>query len=712
MTNKPNGAEGEAAAPAGAGGGRDNAYLRQLFENAPGGIVVLDHADRVVDANPGFLKLFRYDSLEEVKGRAINSLVVPPELWEEASENSRLVLEGEQVEQYTVRRRRDGSTVEVMVRAAPIPLPDKQAGIFGIYHDVSGKRREERSLAREKEIAEVTLHAIGDAVIRTDDKRRVADMNLVAENLTGWSLHEARGRRLREVVQIINEHTRRAVPDPVRRCLRDGKVVGFSDHSVLVTRNGRELGVEHSAAPVRDRSGHVLGAVMVFRDVTERRRQQEEINYRASHDSLTGLYNRHVFEEALTKLLRDRRSASRRSALLYVDLDHFKVANDSHGHGVGDALLRQVAQRMRGWVREADLVARIGGDEFGVILADCTAVEAVRRAETVLVDLCERPFRVNGESFRIGASIGVVALDSNIADLEHALSVADTACYLAKHGGGGRVHVYQERDREARAGETGMHWVARLDQVLQSGKLELYEQKIRPIGTSAGLERHCELLIRVRDEAGQVVPTTQFIQATERYGLIGTLDRWVCEQVFALLRDWPQNDIPPGIVDINIAGLTLGDPDFLQFVREQLSGRAFSTGKICFEISEAAAVANLDQTRHFIRAVHELGCAVSLDDFGSGISSFAYLRDLGADYLKIDRNFVADVATDPFRYTIVTAIHRIGMVARVPCIAKGVDQTETLAVLHKIGVRYGQGFAMHRPEPWPGTVAAAGFANL
>lgn len=710
VARKPDGlGEGEVTAAA-AAQGREGAYLRQLFEQAPGAIVVLDHGDTVRDANLAFLELFRYDSVEEVRGRTINSLIVPPELWEEASETSRRVLEGERIEQQTKRRRRDGSLVEVVVRAVPIRLDGRQSGIYGMYHDVSARRRAERALERGKELAEVTLHSIGDAVIRTDEKRRIADMNPVAEDLTGWRLDEARGRRLREVVRIINEQTRRPVPDPVRRCLRDGTVVGFSDHSVLVGRDGSELGVEHSAAPVRDRKGRVLGAVLVFRDVTERRRLQQEIKYRASHDALTSLCNRHVFEEALTKLLRDRRSASHRSALLYIDLDHFKIVNDTHGHAVGDALLRQVAQRMRGWVREADLVARIGGDEFGVILADCTVPEAQRRAETVLVDLSERPFHVNGDSFLIGASIGVVALDRDIKDLEQALNMADTACYLAKGGGGGSVHVYEDRDRDVRIGDSEMQWVTRLDQVLQSGKLELYGQEIRPLGSNPELQRHCELLVRVHDEAGREVPTGRFIKATERYGLIGALDRWVCERAIAILRDWPKGKAPPGIVDINIAASSLGDPEFLQFVREQLSAGGIGSGKICFEISEAAAVANLEKTKAFIREVHDLGCAVSIDDFGGSKVSFSYLRELGVDYLKIDRSLVAQVATDPFQYTIVNAIHRIGVVARIPSIAKGVEQPEALAVLRKIGVRYGQGVAMHQPEPWPGREAES--ANL
>lgn len=722
---------------------RDGAYFQQIFDAAPGAIVVLDGKDRVCDANPSFLRLFGFRAKDEVLGQAINQLIVPPERWSEASEASRRTIGGECVVQRTVRRRRDGTLVEVLGFAVPFHPRGGNLGVYVTFYDVGPQCRAERALKREKEIAQGTLHALGEAVIRTDDRRRICDMNPAAEALTGWGRTEAIGRRLRDVFQIEHEHTRKPAPDPVPRALREGITTEYSDSHVLIGRDGREARIEHSAAPLRDRNGQIIGSVLAFRDITERRRMQEEIQYRASHDILTGLYNRHVFEQALARTLRDRRSASRHSTLLYLDLNDFKRVNDTWGHAVGDALLRQIGRRLKGWVREQDLVSRLGGDEFGVILADCTKEEAVRRVETLLGGLREEPFSAGGQVFRVKASVGVVGLSGGITDVERALTMADSACYQAKAERGVPVHVYSEDDglwpvsgatagsegpdndpcgdasslqasslhiARSRGAETapsrrsaaddGFGWVSRLGELMELNRIEIYRQEIVPIGAKSGAKRRWESLLRVRDFSGEPVDSAAFIRAIEWRGLSSALDRWVCGRVFAYLRNRHDSE-PLGIVDINLLGPTLGDPEFLEFLGDHLGHNELSSGnEICFDISESEAGGNARNVKAFIRVAHELGCTVALDDFSGSAFQYSDVAAIGFDYVKFARPLIADVGTNPFFPTVMDAVHRLAGAARPSCIAKGVESADTLVALQKVGVCFGQGFALHQPEPW------------
>lgn len=684
---------------------REHAFFRQLFEHTPGGVVILDNEDRVVDANPGFLRLFQY-ALEEVKGQHLNQLIVPESLWEEASENSRhaiLGTRGDRFEREATRRRKDGSTVEVAVLATPIRLAKEQLGIYAIYLDITARRQAERALAREKEVAEVTLQAIGDGVIRTDADGRIEYLNPVAEMHTGWPLADAYGRFLTDVFDIVNEHTREPTPNPVTRCLREGRIVGLANHSVLRRRDGQELGVEDSAAPVLDRQGHVIGAVLVFRDVTERRRLQAEIAYRARHDSLTGLFNRNVLEQEIDKLVKDRRRRDRSHSLLYLDLDHFKLANDTHGHQAGDALLKQVASRLQKRLRKTDLFARMGGDEFGVLLRDCDVPSALALAESLITALKDKRFLWRDQAFRLGGSIGVVALDQHMRLRTQVLSAADEACYMAKEAGGNRIYLYQPTNSEIRRREADMLWVERLERAIEEDRLELYCQHIYRLEELPGVARRSELLVRLRDETDRLISPVAFVPAAERYGMIGQLDRWVCWKAFQCLKDWSRTrkNQELELLHVNLSGLTLSDPQFLSFLREKLEDQEWDGTRICFEITETVAINNLKQTDTFIKTVHDFGCRVALDDFGTGVSSFGYLRDLPVDYLKIDGSFVRNIATDSMHFAIVEAMHRIAQVARIPCIAEGVEKERSVSKLQEIGIPFGQGFALHCPEPWP-----------
>ncbi len=690
-----------AAKPAASVLAREKAFFQQLFEHSPAGIVILNNQDRVLDANPAFLALFCY-TLDEVRDQTLNTLIVPEHQQEEASDYSLRALTHEPFQFETVRRRKDGSLVPVSVLATSILLNKKQVGIYGIYHDISLRKQAEEALAYEKEVAEVTLHAIGDAVIRTDAEGNVQYLNPVAEELTGWPLEDAAGKPLETVFAIINERTRRPAPNPVKRCLAEGRVVGLANHSLLLARGGHEVAVEDSAAPIISRSGKVIGVVLVFRDVSERRRAAEEMTYQAHHDLLTGLYNRHAFEQRITAILADRRHADKHHTMLYMDLDQFKVVNDTSGHQAGDVLLRQLAGLMRQELRETDMLARLGGDEFGLLLMNCPLKEAVKFAERLAARIHDVHFPWEEKVFNVGVSIGVVVLDRDTRTLSEVLSAADDACYAAKDRGRNQVYVYQRGDTDIRRRQEEMRWVTRLGEAIEAGRLELYHQEIHPTGICRQAPvRHYEVLVRLREETGELVLPGHFISAAERYGLIGKLDRWVVEQVFAGLAGRREAGEPlPDLVDINISGITISDPGFLQFIRGQLAHHELPASLICFELTETAAITNLAQTTNFIMAVRRLGCAVSLDDFGRGVSSFAYLKDLAVDYLKIDGTFVQGMQNDSVHHAIVEAIHGVANVMGIKTIAEYVENPETLARLNAIGIEYAQGFALHKPELW------------
>ncbi len=558
-----------------------------------------------------------------------------------------------------------------------------------------------------KEMAEVTLHSIGDAVITTDRHGRVTYLNPVAENLTGWSQTEAVGRFIGEVFFIVDGETgERIADDPVTRALESGEVVFLEDYTKLNARDGRQYIIEDSAAPIRARDGHILGAVLVFHDVTEQRRMAEEINYQATHDPLTGLFNRRAFERKLQRLIEDVESEEH--ALLYLDLDQFKVVNDTCGHAAGDALLKQLGGLMRDRLRSGDILARLGGDEFAVILPHCPRDQALSCAEKLRQAIQEFRFICQDTTFAVGVSIGLVPFRSGKQTREEILSAADQACFAAKDSGRNRVHMYQPDDRELARRRQEMHWVARIHRALEQHAFEIYAQAIVPVAEPRDGSSHYEILLRMRTEAGELVPPGAFLPAAERYDLMGLIDRWVVENYFAWLAGNPGHLARLRLAGINVSGVSVSDRHFLDFVTRQFETHGIPPHKICFEITETAAVANLGNARHMIKTLKALGCRFALDDFGTGMSSFGYLKHMEVDYLKIDGSFVKDIVHDPIDHALVKAINEVGHIMGKRTIAEFVEDGEILSLLRRIGVDYAQGYGVGRPMRLQDLVAADG----
>jgi diguanylate cyclase (GGDEF)-like protein len=439
---------------------------------------------------------------------------------------------------------------------------------------------------------------------------------------------------------------------------------------------------------------------MVLHDVSHERRMKRLLSYQAAHDALTGLINRREFENRLRAAWNAARERPQLThALVYVDLDQFKLVNDTCGHPAGDELLRQVTGLLQTSVRAGDTLARLGGDEFGILLQDCSIEVAARIAEGVRQAIRAFRFKWEGSTLRIGASIGIVELTRETESIATLLSAADMACYSAKDGGRNRVQAYDPEKASERHRE--MRWVAKLTRASEDGRLDIVFQPIAAIAAGSDARPHYELLLRLRDEDGRVVMPNEFIPAAERYNVMPMLDRSVVARVLKDLVPSRRDGIvePPFTVAVNLSGTTLSDPGFLESLIEELEEYDPTPGVLCFEITETAAITNLAHASHFMRELTGRGCLVSLDDFGSGLSSFSYLRNMPVHYLKIDGQFVQDVAEDPIDRSMVEAIVQVGHAMGIHVVAERVETQAVFDTLKQIGVDYVQGYLLGRPAP-------------
>ena len=573
---------------------------------------------------------------------------------------------------------------------------------IGASWDVTEERELGLALAGQHELMRVTLDSIGDAVISTDDEGRVRWLNPIAEMMTGWKAEDAAGKPSDEIFNIIHEETRERALDPIRVCLELGEVVGLPEDTVLISRHGKEYAVEDSCAPIRNEGGEVLGAVLVFHDVSEQRRLAREMSYRASHDQLTGLINRSEFERQLHAVSENARKGGAEAALLFIDLDRFKIINDSCGHAVGDEMLVQVSKLMSGAIRSSDYVARLGGDEFAAIIENCSA-EAAQVIAQKICDLVS-DFRLlhDGKQYSIGASIGLVRIEENSPSMAAVLQAADAACYAAKEEGRNRVHVWRDHDEviKSRAGQTS--WVTRIERALEHDGFVLYAQRIVPFGQS-GEKTHVELLVRMVGDQGEVIPPGAFLPAAERFNLAARIDRWVLSRALEWMRDAGAG--PNSVVSVNVSGQSVGDRAFHRFALDLLDGMdATLRESLCLEITETSVISNMAEAMEFIRVLRGRGVKIALDDFGAGTSSFSYLKRFCIDFLKIDGQFTQGLLTDPVDEATIRCFVEMAKVLKIKTVAEYVSDDRIADRLKGMGVDFAQGYVYHVPEPASGVV--------
>ncbi|MEG3931040.1 EAL domain-containing protein [Microcoleus sp. T3_B1] len=568
-----------------------------------------------------------------------------------------------------------------------------------LLREIEERQRLEESLFAEKELAQVTLQSIGDAVITTDAQGNVRYFNPIAEQLTGWKNHEVQGVPFSTVFLIVEQVTREPVENPINKALLEERIVTLANNTILISHDGTEYPIADSAAPIRDREGQIIGAVMVFHDVTESRYLTRQLSWEENHDALTGLINRRKFEQQLVEALASVKDSNQQHALCYLDLDQFKVVNDTVGHIAGDELLRQITALIQKGVRANDMLARLGGDEFGILLTQCSLSQATQIAENLKDIVHQFRFIWNGKTFIIGVSIGVVAIDQTSQNLMELLGAADAACYAAKARGRNCVHIYSLDDSELIKQRGQRQLIAQISRALETNRFCLYYQKIVSI-TSKPLVEHYEILLRMLDENGKIVSPAQFIPAAERYGLITEIDCWVIEKFFSNYHKLPEKDaLSQGLYTINLSGASISNNQFMRFLIEQFSRYQVPPQTIGFEITETAAIANFEQARYFMGELKKIGCCFALDDFGSGLSSFAYLINLPVDYLKIDGAFVKNISHNLISQALVEGFNGIAHAMNLETIAEFVEDETILEKLREIGVDYAQGYGIARPVP-------------
>jgi diguanylate cyclase (GGDEF)-like protein/PAS domain S-box-containing protein len=554
----------------------------------------------------------------------------------------------------------------------------------------------------EQERSHVTLGSIADAVISADRDRRITYMNGAAERLTLWSQTEAVGRTLTDVLSMDAESRDRSVFSKLESILAGNDLSGPAAGVVLKRRDDAEVVIHERAAPIRDRDGHAIGIVLVLRDITHERALAARLEHQATHDPLTGLTNRREFEARVTAAIEDHGARGTQYALLYLDLDQFKVINDTCGHAAGDGLIRKIAWLINDQLRGTDVLARLGGDEFGALLRDIRGDDAVALADGIRRRIAEHRYDWEGRIFSVNSSVGVIVIDNTVGTVSDALSAADQACYLAKDNGRNRVQLYRPDDQQVKARHGEMRWVERLNVALDSGSFVLVAQEIRAIapalqiGTRHSPPLRFEMLMRMVAPDGAWIPPMAFIPAAERYGLMPRVDRWVIAQACRELATLRSTGRRLPVCMINLSGASVSDPSLADYISSCLRQYGLPGAQIGFELTETAAIGNLASASQLMTRLRGLGSPIALDDFGSGMSSFSYLKALPIDFLKIDGAFVRDIVTDPVDRAVVEAIQRIGHVMGIQTIAESVENEEALQALTSIGVDYAQGVHVAR----------------
>ncbi|WP_334187719.1 EAL domain-containing protein [Noviherbaspirillum sp.] len=680
---------------------------RTLWETTTDAVLILDMDDVIRYANPSTLQVLGYMP-EELIGKDLAT--IQPERFREAHRRGKQrylqsglkKLDWRSTEATALLR--DGTELPVEISFSDMDLNGRRLFV-GFFRDIAERKKAEAALFEEKERAQTTLKSIGDAVVSADVDGKITFLNPIAEQLTGWRNEEAAGRTLSQVLNLVDEETGMPVACLSPDTTASGRPAGIGSRTLLMRRDGEQFSVEGSIARLLDRDRQSTGCVIAFRDVSLARKLAAQLSHQARHDPLTGLVNRMEFERRLRLALGKVEVNGIGHGLLYLDLDQFKVVNDTCGHVAGDELLRQISAVLRLNLRDSDTLARLGGDEFGVLLESCPPDAALRIAEKLRQAVAEHIFAWEDKRFTVGVSIGHVNFDDDTLTLAEILSNADAACYVAKERGRNRIYTYLPKDQALATRHVEMEWIGRITSALDEQRFCLYVQPIIDLQRSAAepfsTPSHSEVLLRMRERDGRMVLPMAFIPAAERYNLMPALDRWVIRSVFAHIAA----SVAAGgrasrvCYAINLSGASLADENFLNFVRREFAESGIAPSQICFEITETIAIANLVNAATLMGELKALGCSFALDDFGSGMSSFAYLKHLPVDFLKIDGCFVRDIVDDPIDHAMVASIHHIGHLMGIRTIAEFVENDLILDKLRSIGVDFAQGNAIGAAAP-------------
>ena len=668
--------------------------FRHLVEGSPQGVLV-ECDRRPVYANQALARMLGYESPAELLACGDVEQLVAPHERERLLDHARARARGEPaptVYEFDARHK-DGHVVPVQNHLRSIVWHGQPATQSTLV-DVTRRRHAESELELSRERLQQLYDDNPSMFLTLAGNLEILSANRFGAQQLGYEVEELLGQ---PATLVFDDEPAADLQRFVATCLATGEQVHRREARIR-QHDGGTMWVRVSARAGKQPDGQPM-VLVVCEDITEAHSLSEQLSFQATHDSLTGLANRHELEKRLTRVIDSARAEHTEHALCYLDLDQFKVINDTCGHSAGDELLRQLANVLPRRVRKRDTLARLGGDEFGVLMEHCSLAQAKRIANGLRRTIAEHRFMWEGNSFAVGVSIGVVPIDDASEGVTGVLAAADAACYAAKDGGRNRVHVYHADDAELALRHGEMQWVSRLNTALDEGRFTLCFQPIERLQAGAETGLHYELLLRLKEDGGQVAPPGAFLPAAERYGLSPRTDRWVVDTALRWLECHPAHVRRLALCSINVSGASLGDEGFVTFLLARLESGRVPCDRICFEITETAAIANLSAAIRFIGMVRDLGCRFALDDFGSGVSSFAYLKSLPVDFLKIDGVFVKDLLEDPIDRAMVRAINDMGHAMGKSTIAEFVENDGIREILRDIGVDFAQGFGVGRPRP-------------
>jgi diguanylate cyclase (GGDEF)-like protein/PAS domain S-box-containing protein len=681
---------------------KETEQLRFAIDNASDAVYIFDNDGNIQYANQTACDSLGYtrEELLDLKVKDINpeveKLADDVEYW---SNNS----SGDPHFVISVHKRKDGTTFPIEIQARVIDFDGEQFSC-GVVRDITDRLQAQNALRESEEkfrvIADnspvaMVISRLNDNTIIYANKQVEVLFNRKSDEILGRMLPELfDSAQTREELLHLLKSERQLLGHEVMLRKKDGSNICLSLSSRTISLQGEEV---------------IYSALL---DITEAYELAQQLSYQASYDPLTGLVNRREFQSHLHRIIVTAQQRHTENALCFMDLDQFKVVNDTCGHIAGDELLRQLAQILKSNIRKQDVLARLGGDEFAILLENCSLQQAERVANSIRLAVQDFRFHWEDNTFSVGVSIGLVPVDWSSETTTDLLRRADTACYTAKDKGRNRIHIYHPNDEELTKRHGEMKWISRINEALRENRLQLWAQRIISLGDdTVGKGDHFELLVRMQDSDGNVITPDAFFPTAERYSIAARIDRWVITTILNWYSQNPEKFAALALCSINLSGQSLSDEEILRFVINSFENIGIDPRKFCFEITETAAIANLTNATHFIKTLKERGVRFSLDDFGSGLSSFAYLKNLPVDYLKIDGQFVKDVLVDPIDLAMVKSINDIGHVMGKKTIAEFVETRAILDIMEDIGIDYAQGYGIAKPSVLIGTAAIQNIYN-
>ena len=667
------------------------AFTRSIIDNITQPLLLLDHDMRLLVFNGEAARLFGLRN-EDLRELVLSNLLVAPQ--EQRAARASIGRHTWQAE----ARCRAGDRFMAEFTLSLVQSTHGRRYLVAV-RDLTEQQRFEDELHAHKALSEITLDGVADAILNTGKDGIITFANRAASRLLGRDRSDLVGQRLIDCLRFHNPHHNEHLEGAIYGVLHGGGSVRLNDSAELLNQDGDAICVDGRLTAVCNRAGDVTGCTTIIRDVSTERRMQAVLSFKATHDELTGLINRSELERRLHEQVLQSGSTREPCSVLMVDLDRFKLVNDNYGHMAGDLLLRQLTRCLLARIRNSDSLARIGGDRFALLLPRCSEERAVTVAQTLRRAAAGFRFAWEDEQIKIGVSIGVVTIDHHMHHACDVVTAADAALLIAKEGGRDRVVVYRAEGLEEQRRRGEVLWANRIREALEKDRLRLYCQPIVPLDWSGGRDWSCEVLVRMLDKDGHMVPPMAFIPAAERYDLMPLVDRWVIRSVIEHWQCEPEIFGQINKCNINLSGQSLAQEGFHDFLINLFDKSGFPHELACFEITETAVVANMQNAKHLIHELSARGCRFALDDFGSGLSSFAYLKHLPVNYLKIDGAFVRDMLNQPMDAAMVRAIADIGHTLGLETIAEFVENKALIAELRRAGVDYAQGFAVQRPFP-------------